>query len=877
MKRFLKISGLVVLFLLLAVISIPFLLESHIEKIVSDYAREYLQGELTFDSVDLSLISSFPKAEVTANALTITSHGAFKADTLLSSEQVWIKIPMSGLLSKRDQGINIESFGASNLTLAIKRNKGGEVNYQVLKEQNQNSSAKGTGEPANLRLNLNHYEINNSRLWYHDEESEVTLLLDSIDHHGDGNFSSGIFDLNTQTSAILSFEYGDQNYINQNAIQLDAVLEIDSDKSIYTFKNNRAYLNAMLLEFDGYIQLQEEGQFIDLSFENPQTSFAEFLAMIPHRYNQNVKDVESDGDFSLTGKIKGLYSDTTIPSMDIQMKTSNAAFKFPHLPKGIEQIQINASLKNTTGVLDDTFAQVNAFDFQIDEDRFKSSGTFEKLFTNPEISLQLEGSINLKNLSQAYPLNREQDLSGFLSGSLASRFDWAAVHSRNYGRIQQKGALRLKDFKFHPEELPQSLLIREAQLDFTNEKLKLNSFTGLTGQSDFKATGQIKNLIAYLFDEQTLYGNFKLNSEKLVISDFISFNESSQIPSDTVPLDYGSKIPKHLDFTVQASAKLVNYDQLKLQNVSGQLQVKEQSLSLNDCSMDIFGGTVLTNGQLKGTTPDPEFDFNLIFNNLKIAEAFQEIDLLKAIAPISKVLNGSFSSKMSIRGFLDDGFSPDLRSVFGNAQTELFIKEINLENSPLLASLNEQYSFFYPEEFNSKRIRNELTIENGRILVDSFSTSYKDVRIDISGSHGFDNSLRYIATFNVPAKYLGDRVNNLIRELDIPEAKAMTIPVKTEISGTFKDPTVNSDLSSGIEKFTSQLAELKKKQLLNNGKDATNSVLRRLLATGHEEVLRDSTKKDSMNDVSSAVNSLLKSLKNKPKAKTKKLDSVGND
>jgi hypothetical protein len=63
------------------------------------------------------------------------------------------------------------------------------------------------------------------------------------------------------------------NYMNKIPLTLDAVLGIDLENSKYTFKENKALINQLPLEFDGFIQLVDAGQQYDLKFKTPTSSF----------------------------------------------------------------------------------------------------------------------------------------------------------------------------------------------------------------------------------------------------------------------------------------------------------------------------------------------------------------------------------------------------------------------------------------------------------------------------------------------------------------------------------------------------------------------------------------------------------------------------
>jgi hypothetical protein len=73
---------------------------------------------------------------------------------------------------------------------------------------------------------------------------------------------------------------------------------IDLNTSKYTFKENKALINQLPLEFDGFIQMVETGQEYDLKFKTPTSSFKNFLGIIP-AYASSLDNVKTTGDFLL--------------------------------------------------------------------------------------------------------------------------------------------------------------------------------------------------------------------------------------------------------------------------------------------------------------------------------------------------------------------------------------------------------------------------------------------------------------------------------------------------------------------------------------------------------------------------------------------------
>ncbi|MEC7263101.1 MAG: AsmA-like C-terminal region-containing protein, partial [Bacteroidota bacterium] len=118
-----------------------------------------------------------------------------------------------------------------------------------------------------------------------------------------------------------------------------------------------------------------------------------------------------------------------------------------------------------------------------------------------------------------------------------------------------------------------------------------------------------------------------------------------------------------------------------------------------------------------------------------------------------------------------------------------------------------------------------LSFDNGTVQVKPFTLKYKDMAINVAGGHTFDKQMKYTATLDVPAKYLGTEVNNLIAQLNDNSLQEVTVPVTANIGGSFTDPTVSTDLTSGVKTLTTKLVEIQKQKLVNKGKDTAKELL----------------------------------------------------
>ena len=797
---------------------------------------------MSFDDISLSLISSFPKAEVSVDNLKLINRAPFEGETLATVKSLSFEMGISELFKGTEEPLIINEIITNELLLVIKTNKTGAVNYDIVKASDASATAE-TSDSGTFSFDIENYEINNSAFTYIDDTSNTMFYLTEINHTGKGIFSGETSQLDTNTEANVSMSIDSTEYLSNNSIKLKALINVDLDQQKYTFKDNIGYINALPLEFNGFVQLVEEGQQIDISFKNPESSFIDFLGVIPKAYTKTIENVNTTGDFTVNGIIKGLVSETTIPTLDINMHSDNASFKYPDLPKGVDNIHIDVSIKNTTGNTDDTFVDINQLDFKIDQDVFKSEAHIKNLMGNMLVNANLDGVLNLSNITKAYPVEIDTKLSGILKGKLNTSFDMDAIETNAYQRIKNTGSLSISDVVFSSESLTNPVQINKADLTFKSGHVSLNSFDALTGKSDFYATGTITNLLGFLLSDKKLQGNFNVNSKTFALSDFMTEDSAETSTSNkTEPSEASLKIPDFLDCTITANADTVLYDNLTLKNVKGELVIKDQNANLKNLTTDLFKGQLGVSGNVSTKEAKPKFDMQLAMQQFDISQSFKDLEMLKALAPIANVLQGKLNSSIDVSGLLDENLSPDLATITGNALAEIFTEKVNVSNSPLLSSLDNTLNFIDFNKLDLKDLKTKLSFENGQVSVKPFTINYKDIPIEVSGSHSFSNNMNYSAVLQVPAKYLGSDINRLIGKINDTEVNQIKIPVTASIGGTFASPNISTDLTSGVSNLTKQLIEIEKQKLLGQGTDKLNNAIGDLLGGNSNSTKTDSTK-----------------------------------
>jgi len=870
-KKILIGIGVFLVMVVGALAAIPLFFKDTIKAKIQQTINESVDAKVSFADADLSLFKSFPQATVSIEKLTVINKAPFEGDTLVAFDELNLEMSVSELWKNDKEPMTLKAITVKNGLANILFNKDGKGNFDIAKKDTTPEDKKEDSKP--FSMNIQNYAVENFKFKYFDERSKIKMVMTDLNHEGTGNFGTQKLDLDTHSTTKLSLDMDKMNYMKNVAITLDAVLGIDLEKNKYTFKDNTAKINELPLEFTGFIQLLENGQVYDLSFKTPTSSFKNFLGLVPAQYAGDLNSVKTTGDFAVNGKVKGTLTDTTVPKFNIAIASNNASFQYPDLPKSVQNIVIDTKIINETGLITDTYVNLDQLSFKIDQDVFNAKANIKNAMTNALVNAELKGVINLGNFTKAYPVKLDQPLSGILKADVVTKFDMQSVEKSQYQNIQNSGNMSLTGFNYAGPEMAKPVQIKQAVVAFNSSQIRLNKLDMKTGNSDIQVVGTLDNFYGFLFRNQILKGNFNMNSNNFLVADFMAPTPEAKSDSGDSSSSGGGtktsakkeavKIPAFLDCTITAKANTVVYDNLTLKAVSGKMIIRDEAVTLQNITTNIFDGQIGVSGVVSTKGNIPKFNMNLNLNKVDIAKSFTQLDMLKSIAPIAGAVSGKLNSNIKLNGNLDAvEMTPDLKTITGDLLGQLLSSTVNANNSQMLSALSSQVKFLDVSKINLNDIKAAISFKDGRVVVKPFKIKYQDINAEVGGSHGFDQSMSYNIKMDVPAKYLGSEATKLLAKLTPAEAsKIESVPVTALMTGNFKSPKVTTDLKQATSNLALQVANLQKEKYLNKGTDALGD----LLSGGKKKTDTTKTADPKKDAVKNTANQVLNGLFGKKK------------
>jgi len=136
-----------------------------------------------------------------------------------------------------------------------------------------------------------------------------------------------------------------------------------------------------------------------------------------------------------------------------------------------------------------------------------------------------------------------------------------------------------------------------------------------------------------------------------------------------------------------------------------------------------------------------------------------------------------------------------------------------------------------------KDVNVSFKINDGRIFVTPFNLKLGNIKMNIGGDQGLDQTINYLVKTEIPRSELGSSVNSMIDNLSAQAAAfgiaykpAEIIKVNVRVKGTFTKPEVSPDFGGGSGSGTTgtvkETVKETVKQTIDNTVDKTKDQLR---------------------------------------------------
>ena len=366
--------------------------------------------------------------------------------------------------------------------------------------------------------------------------------------------------------------------------------------------------------------------------------------------------------------------------------------------------------------------------------------------------------------------------------------------SRLLRRWEARGKINFDQLRLFSRYFPIPMYMEGTNVEYNTNRITLKDARLHLGKSDLRLNGQLSQLRAAALRGGTLKGKLTVQSDLIDCNQLLlamnrgarfaeadekapaSFNTDSITALEYQNMEIGAQdtlrtdtttqlmiIPKFLDLSLRTDAKRIQFKDLELENVVGEVVVRDQVLNLSELRMNSnIGDGSLT---MVYSTPDEahasmglELGLNKILVN-KLIDLFPSMDTL---VPMLRSFEGVVDCQITATCQTDSTMSVLLPTL--NASCFMRGKDMVLLDGETFAEISKTLMFKNKKRNLIDSIAVDLAIKDSKIEVFPFLVEMDRYKVAVGGTHNMDMTFDYhlsVLKSPVPFKLGIDITGNL--------------------------------------------------------------------------------------------------------------------
>ena len=292
-----------------------------------------MKAKVEFSDFKVSVLKGFPDVYIGLMDLSIVGVDEFEGQTLVAFDEFSVRVDIKSVIGM--ENIQVNSILLSNPVMAAIVTPEGKANWDIFIsewEEEEEVVEEAEGELMSMKVALEKFEIRNANISYNDGQAGMKADIASLNFMLTGNMGLDYTELQIDTKISgLDFIMDGMRYIRNANVGFNAGIGADLVNSVYTFNDNHFSINEIMLNFAGAVKMPDDNIDVDLVFSTSRTEFKSLLSMVP-AIMKDFEGLQTSGNLSLNGWVKGLVTETALPSVGIDLPLTTHVFNIPICP-----------------------------------------------------------------------------------------------------------------------------------------------------------------------------------------------------------------------------------------------------------------------------------------------------------------------------------------------------------------------------------------------------------------------------------------------------------------------------------------------------------------------------------------------------------------
>ena len=717
-------------------------------------ANQYINTPVKTEKVSVSLFTKFPDVAISLENVWIQEGFAGSREPLAVADHIYFTFSLLDLLQKN---YKIRQVYLEDAEVNIRVRPDGAVNYEVISSDKKDTTSGRQG----LAFDIDGIRLLNVKVAYDDRRNEQLHRLLAHDVEASLEIKEPVYAI-ALAGKLHTYEIntGDRLFFQEQEVELDTRFIYQTELEQLTFDPSNLIVGSSAFQVEGTIATMKDVA-LDLNIETPQTDFQTLAAILPQEYTKEIHTYRSKGELRLSGQVKGIYNQASMPAISVNFSANEASFFHPDYGQALDNITLNGRYSNGDKHNNlSSSLQIDQLQATLNGKPIKGSLLLRN-FDDYHLSFQTEAKLDATSLLKFYPLENVSGASGLLNVDIrfAGRLK-DLERAASMQKVKAEGEIIVQDLHFQLDNASYPIRELKGSLIFNNNDLALSDLSGYAGKSSFVVNGLFKNIFSYLLlDNQPLTIEADLQSDNIDLDELLTDAQAE----DTATANeedhfYAFDIHPNMNLYFNCQVGKLKFDRFRAENISGELRVANGVARAKNVKLEASGGSMALSGTVdarKVNLLDVKVDAR--FNNIYVDSTFW----------IFRDFNQDFLTHHNLKGRVTASVSSEMA----------FDKKLRFNYNELTINANAnivdgQLTDFEPmqnlsrfinedrlADINFSEISSNIQVRNQTIFLPETIIRSDISAVTVKGDHTFDQHIDYHVKVPVQTLITGKRRN----------------------------------------------------------------------------------------------------------------------
>ncbi|MBR7154128.1 MAG: AsmA family protein, partial [Paludibacteraceae bacterium] len=440
--------------------------------IARQVADKYVACDHEIGEVDLTFFSTFPYFGVSVkDVYLINPMKGAQSDTLLAVPELIASVK---LLDAIDGNVYVKRFVLKDAEANVYIASDGQTNFDVFvtdtteKEETDTVGvwqlrSVGWDEALTVEARTLTFEDEKDTISASLYDTHITLTALEKDH-----MEGAQLDLlaNGVSVALKGDKYADNLRLQ---LRLPALLAEGTERVIVD--GTRLQINEFALSMDGEVGTPcfSSGEYnTNLTVQTGKWQIKPLLALVPAKFTSSLKDIDVDGEVTLSATARGTYSEKSMPLVTARVTLEDGEGSYKPLPYTLRDLTLDADAALDLNKKQPSTVTINKLSAKTKDSKVGATGKVNDLLGDMLLDLQLKLDAHLPDF--AYFLPDSMTVTGDAKGTAAAKIRLSDLTNKRLHKGVISADLNLTDIRYEQDSMKAVLPKTKAKIYIPNTK-----------------------------------------------------------------------------------------------------------------------------------------------------------------------------------------------------------------------------------------------------------------------------------------------------------------------------------------------------------------------------------------------------------------------